>query len=136
MRRRRHGLDVGGGLGRGRGDLLGERAGRARRPAPGTFGALADFLGAARYAADDAFHAAIEAVGQRRHHRRAIGFRRFALRGRVLLHAAHGLRILAEHLDRARHVADLVAALAAGDHLVELAAGEALHAQGHLGDRP
>ena len=70
MRRRRNGLHIRGCLGRCRGDLLGRRA-TPLRDASKTSGALPHLFGTTRDAANDALHAAIEAVGELRHHRRA-----------------------------------------------------------------
>src|SRR5712675_2432086 len=78
-------------------------------------GAAAHLLGAAADPGDDTLHALLEAAGELAHHARAIRLGGFTLCGGFQFHATHGQRIFAEHLDGARHAADLIARLAARD---------------------
>ena len=73
---------------------------------------------------------------QRLHHPGALVPALFRAQPFVLGHLAHARCVLAEHFDRPRHRAELVAAIAPFDLGVEVALRQLVHRTGEPGDRP
>src|SRR5262245_34361990 len=126
FRRASDGLDVVGGLvGRGRHDVglaAGLVGGLAHRG-----GVLLELGGGGRNGAHHAHYVGFEGLRQRLHGGLLLGGGAVLLRRLLLLDRLHRDGVLLEHLHRARHGADLVGAVAAGNLGIEVAVGERVH---------
>ena len=141
----RRGQLLGGGGDRadaGRGLLGGgSRRGRARSEVPLTLAVISPATRcmsavALRDRADHALDVGLEAVGHLALQRLLLEFG-LLLGGLLRLAQRAGLdHVAAEHVDRHRHGAEFVLALAAGDRHIGVAARQAVHHRGDRGQRP